>query len=107
MRLSLLSLLCLWIEIENVSSVDYLTQANKDQLLLGFCYFLCCVFNLCKLGHASKTIDTVYNTHCYFDGYFNRKKCVLYKGKYGNPMQEGRGERGVNDHPIRQGSKQK
>ena len=33
MRLSLLSLLCLWIEIENVSLVDYLTQANKDQLL--------------------------------------------------------------------------
>ena len=30
--------------IENVSLVDYLTQANKDQLLLGFCYFLCCVF---------------------------------------------------------------
>ena len=28
-------------------------------------------------------------------------------GKYGNPMQEGRGEKGVNDHPIRQGSKQK
>ena len=52
MRLSLLSLLCLWIEIENVSSVDYLTQANKDQLLLGFCYFLCCVFNVCKLGRA-------------------------------------------------------
>ena len=107
MRLSLLPLLCLWIEIENVSSVDYLTQANKDQLLLGFCYFLCCVFNVCKLGHASKTIETVYNTHCYFDGYFYRKKCVLYTGKYGNPMQEGRGERGVNDHPIRQGSKQK
>ena len=41
-----------WIEIENVSSVDYLTQANKDQLLLGFCYFLCCVFNVCKLGSA-------------------------------------------------------
>ena len=55
MRLSLLSLLCLWIEIENVSSVDYLTQANKDQLLLGFCYFLCCVFNVCKLGRASRT----------------------------------------------------
>ena len=52
MRLSLLSLSCLWIEIENVSSVDYLTQANKDQLLLGFCYFLSCVFNVCKLGHA-------------------------------------------------------
>ena len=41
-----------WIEIENVSLVDYLTQANKDQLLLGFCYFLCCVFNVCKLGSA-------------------------------------------------------
>ena len=40
MRLSLLSLLCLWIKIENVSSVDYLTQVNKDQLILGFCYFL-------------------------------------------------------------------
>ena len=24
-----------WIEIENVSLVDYLTKANKDQLLLG------------------------------------------------------------------------
>ena len=49
----------------------------------------------------------MYNTHCYFDGYFYTKKCVLYTGKYGNPMQEGRGERGVNDHPIRQGSKQR
>ena len=50
MRLLLLSLLCLWIKIENVSLVDYLTQANKDQLLLGFCYFLRCLFNVCKLG---------------------------------------------------------
>ena len=84
MRLSLLSLLCLWIKIENVSSVDYLTQANKDQLLLGFCHFLCCVFNVCKLGHASKTIETVYNTHRDFDGYFLEKKCVLFMGKYVN-----------------------
>ena len=78
MRLSLLSLLCLWIEIDNVSSVDYLTQANKDQLLLGFCYFLSCVFNVCKLGHAWKTVETVYNTHCDFDGYFYRKKECLF-----------------------------
>ena len=80
MRLSLLSLLCLWIEIENVSSVDYLTQANKDQLLLGFCYFLCCVFNVCKLGRAWKTIETVYNMHRDFDGYFYRKKVRIIHG---------------------------
>ena len=55
--------------------VDYLTQANKDQLLPGFCYFLCCVFNVC--------IKSVYNTYRNFDGYFWRKKGILYTGKYG------------------------
>ena len=53
--------------------VDHFTQANKDQLLLSFCYFLCCVFNICKLGPAWQTIESVYNTHCDFDGYFYRK----------------------------------
>ena len=43
-----------WIEIENVSLVDYLTQANKDQLLLGFCYFLCCVLTYAKLDLLDK-----------------------------------------------------
>ena len=54
-----------------------------DQLLWGFCYFLCCVNSLCKLGPAWQTIEFVYTTHHDFDGYFYIKKCVLYTGKYG------------------------
>ena len=68
---------------KQLSLVDYLTQANKDQLLWGFCYFLCHVFFVCILGPAWQTIEFVYNTHHDLDGCFYRKKCVLYMGKYG------------------------
>ena len=47
-------------------------------------FYFYCIFNVWKLGRASQTIESVYNTHCDFDGYFYRKKkCALYTGKYG------------------------
>ena len=48
-------------------------------------YFLCCVFNVCKLGRAWQTIESVYNTHRDFDAcFYGKKNCALYTGKYGN-----------------------
>ena len=46
-------------------------------------FYFCCVFNVRKLVRAQQTIESVYNTHRDFDGYFYRKKCALYTGKYG------------------------
>ena len=41
-------------------------------------YFLCCVFNVCKLGRAWQTIESVYNTHRDFDACFYGKKSAHY-----------------------------
>ena len=42
-------------------------------------YFLCCLFNVCKLGRAWQTIESVNNTHRDFDAYFYRKKvCIIH-----------------------------
>ena len=41
-------------------------------------YFLCCVFNVCKLGRARQTIESVYNTHRDFDACFYGKKSAHY-----------------------------
>ena len=41
-------------------------------------YFLCCVFNVCKLGRAWQTIESFYNTHRDFDACFYGKKSAHY-----------------------------
>ena len=43
-------------------------------------YFLCCLFNVCKLGRAWQTIESVNNTHRDFDAYFYRKKVRIIHG---------------------------
>ena len=37
-----------------------------------------------KLNNSQLVRNYVALTHCNFDGYFYRKKCVLYTGKYGS-----------------------
>ena len=43
-------------------------------------YFLCCLFNVCKLGRAWQAIESVKNTHRDFDAYFYRKKVRIIHG---------------------------